>query len=102
MLEIHRGPAQAPSKNLSLLQALMTQLARAAAMGFKPSNRTTALDPASLRRVHAALQERRVATRAPLDVATLLETHTGEQDALTTERMEAAVVRLTRGFVQPG
>jgi hypothetical protein len=100
MLEIQIGSDEAPAANLSLLRELMTLLARTAAMGFMPSERITSLDPASLKRVFAALQEQRLASRAPFDVAPLLKTKAVDLDAPTARRMEAAVAQLVSALEQ--
>lgn len=78
----------------------MALVARAGAMGFMDSERITNLDAKTIARVVGALQEQKLASRMPLDIAPLMRTDAGDLDAATAKRMEAAVGELVNALGQ--
>jgi hypothetical protein len=87
-------PKACLTRTWRLSKGLMTLFARVLATGFLPCERITSLNPASLKRVIAALREQRLAIRACSDFAALLKGPRRNLDKLTAERMEAAVAQL--------
>jgi uncharacterized protein (DUF2384 family) len=76
------------------MQGLMALVARTAAMGLMASERITSLDAKTITRVVSALQEQKLASKTPLDMAPLLQIDAADLDPATAKRMEAAVGEL--------
>jgi uncharacterized protein (DUF2384 family) len=100
MLDIQLSPENVPTANVPLLQGLMALVARTAAMGFMASERITSLDAKTIARVVGALQEQKLASRTPLDMAPLMRTDAGDLDPATAKRMEAVVGELVSALGQ--
>jgi uncharacterized protein (DUF2384 family) len=94
VLNIQISTENIPPANLPLLQGLMALVARTAAMGFMSSERITSLDAKTIARVVSALQEQKLASRTPLDMAPLMNSDAADLDPATAKRMEAAVGQL--------
>ena len=94
MLQVQFPSGVASLKNLPLQQAIMALFARSAAMGVLQSERVTAFDPASLRRLIDALQHWSLLRSAAVDLAPLLHKSAAELDQKTAKQMVAEVSRL--------
>ncbi len=98
MLQIQLASESVSPANLPLQQCLLKLFLRSAAMGVLSSERITAIDAASIRRLVNALQQGNLLRTASIDLAPVLRRDPAQLDPDTASLMEMQVTRLVEAL----